>query len=129
MKVIDGKGIAMGRMASYAAKEALKGEELKIVNCNEIIITGNKERIKSDLIIKRSRVGSSQKGPKYPRSPERILKRVIRGMLPEHRWGRGRIAMKKIICYNGIPKELEKEKLISLDIKEKIKSSKMKEFK
>lgn len=129
MKVIDGKGIVMGRIASYAAKEALKGEDVKIINCDEVIITGNKERIKEDMRIKRSRVGSSQKGPKYPRSPEKIVKRAIRGMLPEHRWGRGRIAMKKILCYNGIPKELEKEKIISLDVKEKIKFNKIREFK
>jgi large subunit ribosomal protein L13 len=129
MKIIDGKGIVMGRIASYVAKEALKGEEVRVVNCDEVIITGNKERIKDDFRIKRSRVGSSQKGPKYPRSPERIVKRSIRGMLPEHRWGRGRIAMKKIMCYNGIPKYLEKEKIISIDIKEKIKSTKIRDFK
>jgi large subunit ribosomal protein L13 len=128
MKVIDGKGIVLGRIASYAAKESLKGEEIAIVNCNEVIITGNKESIKKDFNIRRSRIGSSQKGPKLPKSPEKIVKRAIRGMLPEHRWGRGRIAFKKIKCYNKIPLELEKEKLITLEQKEKIKSSKIKEF-
>jgi large subunit ribosomal protein L13 len=129
MKVIDGKGIVMGRIASYAVKEALKGEDVKIINCDEVIITGNKERIKEDLRIKRSRVGSSQKGPKYPRSPERMVKRAVRGMLPEHRWGRGRIAMKKIKCYNKIPAELENAKIISLEKKDKLKATKMEEFK
>ena len=28
MKIIDGKNAVMGRLASYAAKEALKGEEV-----------------------------------------------------------------------------------------------------
>jgi len=128
MKVIDGKGIVLGRIASYAAKESLKGEDIAIVNCNDVIITGNRERIKEDFNIKRGRIGSSQKGPKHPRDPEKIVKRAIRGMLPEHRWGRGRVAMKRIKCYNKIPKELEKEKLIELEGKEKIKSSKIKEI-
>jgi len=49
MKVIDGKNAVMGRLASYAAKEALKGEDIAIVNCGEIIITGNKKSIEADF--------------------------------------------------------------------------------
>lgn len=128
MKVIDGKGEVLGRIASYAAKESLKGEDIIIVNCNEVIITGNRESIKEDFNIKRGRIGSSQKGPKHPRDPEKIVKRAIRGMLPEHRWGRGRIALKRIKCYNKIPKEFEKEKLIELEGKAKIKSSRIREI-
>ena len=58
MKVIDGKNTVLGRLASFAAKEALKGEEIKIINCEQVIITGNKEFIESDLKQKRSRVGT-----------------------------------------------------------------------
>ena len=46
IKVIDGKGAILGRLASYAAKEALKGEEIVILNCEEVIISGNKQMIK-----------------------------------------------------------------------------------
>ena len=46
MKIIDGKNAILGRMASYVAKEALKGEEVVVVNCEEVIITGNKKDIK-----------------------------------------------------------------------------------
>ncbi len=46
MKIIDGKDAVLGRLASYAAKEALKGEEVIIVNCKEVIITGNKKDIR-----------------------------------------------------------------------------------
>jgi len=42
MKIIDGKGAVLGRLASYVAKESLKGEEIAVVNCDEIIITGTK---------------------------------------------------------------------------------------
>ena len=111
-KVIDGEGAIMGRLASYAAKEALKGEEIVILNTEKVIITGNRENIKENFEKKRTHVGSSQKGPKISRSPEKILKRAIRGMLP-HRKGRGKIALGKIKCYVGIPKEFQNTKKIS----------------
>ena len=33
-------------------------------------------------------------------------------MLPEHRQGQGREAFKRIMCFDGIPKEFENEKMI-----------------
>jgi large subunit ribosomal protein L13 len=113
MKIIDGKNAILGRLASYAAKEALKGEEITIVNCEQIVITGNKKNIKEDFEAKRKRVGSTFKGPKVSRTSEKIVKRVIRGMLPNYRVGRGRTALKRIKCYVGIPKEFEEKKKIS----------------
>ena len=112
MKIIDGAGAVMGRLASYAAQEVLKGEEIIIVNCEKIIISGSKTFIKEDLEAKRTRIGSKQAGPKISRTPEKMIKRAIRGMLPDHREGRGRIAFKKIKCYTGIPAEFKDKKII-----------------
>jgi len=128
MKIIDGKNAILGRLASYVAKESLKGEEIVILNCEEVIITGNKKNIEKDFEIKRSRVGSSQKGPKHSKSSEKMVKRVIRGMLPDHRKGRGRIAYKKIRCYVGIPKEFQEGKIIKTGKNKKSKFSRIKEF-
>jgi len=127
-KIIDGKNAIMGRLASYAAKEALKGEEIVILNCNEIIITGNKEFIQKDFHEKRSKMGHGQRGPKHLRAGDRIVKRVIRGMLPNYREGRGREAFQRIKCYVGIPKEFEHAKKIVGGKEEKIKFSKVGEF-
>ena len=128
MKIIDGKDAVLGRLASYVAKEALKGEEMVILNCDEVIISGNKKSIKSEFLKRRSRVGHSQKGPKLIKTSERMVKRAIRGMVPEHRWGRGRQAFKRIKCYKGIPKEYENKEKIK-GVKEKpIKFSRVKEF-
>ena len=99
MKIIDGNDAVLGRLASYAAKESLKGEEIAIVNCSEIIITGNRKRIEEEFLEKRSRFGSSQKGPIHSRKTEKIVKRTIRGMLPNYREGRGRETWKKIKYY------------------------------
>ncbi len=115
MKVIDGKGATLGRLASYVAKEALKGEEIRVLNCEEILITGNKQGIVEGFKQMRRNVGSTQKGPKHSRDIDRIVKRTIRGMLPEHREGRGRLAYKRIRCYIGIPKEFENSKMEKME--------------
>ena len=112
MKIINGENATMGRLASYAAKQVLKGEEIVIVNCEKVIITGNKENIEREYRESRDKVGSTQKGPKISRLPEKIVKRCIRGMLPNHREGRGKEALKRVKCYKGIPKQFEKEKMI-----------------
>lgn len=115
MKVIDGENAVLGRLASIAAKEALKGEEVVILNCDKIIITGNRKNIKEDFEGKRKRVGSGQQGPKVSRASEKIVKRAVRGMLPNHRQGRGKIAFKKIKCHAGIPKEFEESEKIKME--------------
>lgn len=114
MKIIDGTNAVLGRLASYAAKEALKGEDIVIVNCEKVIVTGNKVDIKNKFEERVARGGSSQKGPKHSRVSYMFVKRAIRGMLPDHRMGRGRIAFKKIKCHNGVPAELESAEKITL---------------
>lgn len=117
MKVIDGKDAPLGRISAKAAKESLKGEEISIVNCEEIIITGRKKKVHEDFQIKRSRVGDSQKGPLHHRRSERIVKRTVRGMLPEHRKGRGKEAYRKVKCYKGFPEELQNQEKIEINKK------------
>lgn len=119
--IIDGKNTVLGRLASYAAKEALKGEEIIVVNCNQVIISGNRKNIIGEFQQKRKRVGFSQKGPKYSKDSEKIVKRTIRGMLPDHREGRGRIAFKKIKCYKETPEKYLDSKKISLNTGDKTK--------
>lgn len=128
MKIINGENAVMGRLASFAAKEALKGEEVVVVNCNKVLISGTRKRIEKDFQIRRSRVGSSQKGPKVSKTNEKIVKRAIRGMLPNFREGRGNIAFKKIKCYNKVPKEYEDTEKIEMNKKLR-KSIKLEEMK
>jgi len=49
MKIINGENAILGRLASYVAKESLKGEEFVILNCKKIIITGNRKDIEKEL--------------------------------------------------------------------------------
>lgn len=112
MKIIDGTNAIMGRLASYVAKQALKGEQITIVNCNDVIITGNKKDIEENFLEKRGRVGSGQRGPKHSRSSEKIVRRAIMGMLPNARKGRGKEALSRIRCYDGVPKEFQNSEMI-----------------
>ena len=49
-------------------------------------------------------------------------------MLPNHREGRGNQALRRVKCYNGIPKELESVKKISLEKTRLKKSIKLNEL-
>ena len=107
--VLDGTNAVLGRLASYAAKQALLGKEVAVVNCEKLAISGNKKIILQNYKDVRSKGGSSQKGPYFPTQPARIMKRTIRGML-SHKEGRGAAALKRIKCYEGLPKEFAESK-------------------
>ncbi len=110
--IIDGNGAVFGRICSFAAKKALEGNEITIVNSEKVIISGNKKDILKKYKIIKQKGGHSLKGPKLSRIPYKILKRGIRGMLPDFRKGQGKQAFLRIKCYQGIPKKLENEKMI-----------------
>jgi len=112
---IDSEGSSMGRVCSYAAKQALAGTEIVIVNSEKAIISGRKEQNIGDFKLRRQlNTIKPKKGPFFSKSPEKIMKRCVRGMLPDYRVGRGRVAWKIIRCYVGIPEEFAKEKLIKI---------------
>lgn len=105
MIVVDATGLVLGRLASTTAKSLMAGEEVKIVNAEKAIITGRKEHIFSDYGQSRAR-GTKERGPYFPRRPEMILKRTVRGMLP-HKMRRGRDALSRLRVYVGVPRELQ----------------------
>jgi len=99
--IINGDGLLLGRLASIIAHRALAGEEIAIVNAEKAIISGSRSRVLGNYEHKRNR-GSTGWGPFFPRRPDHIMKRTIRGMLPYKR-PRGVDAMKRIKCYVGVP--------------------------
>lgn len=112
MKIIDAKDLIIGRMATVAAKSALLGEEVIILNCEKAVITGSKENVVAKFKRKRS-MGTHAVGPFFPRSPDRMVKRIIRGMLP-YKQPKGDVAFKRIKCYNGVPEAFNGKELITL---------------
>jgi len=105
--IIDGTNLILGRLASIVAKRALLGEDIIIVNCDKVVITGTKDNIFEEYKEKTDR-GNPFKGPFFPKIPDRIVRRTIRSMLP-YRKPRGREAYKRVMCYLGVPKKYEKE--------------------
>ncbi|MBM3232654.1 50S ribosomal protein L13 [Candidatus Pacearchaeota archaeon] len=111
--VIDAKGAVLGRVASYAAKQALLGKVIAIVNCKYVLITGRRGNSIEEYNAIRRRGGSSLKGPFFPKNPERIVKRTIRGML-NYQQQRGLDAFKRVMCYNDVPSEFANSSKISM---------------
>ena len=105
--IIDASNLVLGRIATKAAKSALMGEEIYIVNCENAVVTGSKEFIVSEYIRKRDM--GTFKGPIFFRSPEKFVKRAIRGMLPRKK-DKGMNAFRRIKCYMGVPDEFKKKK-------------------
>jgi len=106
--IIDASSATLGRLSTNVAKRLLSGEEVAIVNAEKAIISGKKPAIKNRYKQKRE-VGTYRKGPFFPRTPERIVKRTVRGMIP-YQTPHGRAAFKRLKCYVGIPKEFEGKK-------------------
>lgn len=113
--VIDADGAVRGRVASVAAKQALAGNDVFVINSEKALISGRDAEIIQDFKDRRRLNTIKPKmGPFFSRSTEKMMKRTIRGMLPDHRIGRGRVALKKIKCYNGVPNELKNEKPLKI---------------
>lgn len=122
--VIDAKNAVVGRVASHAAKQALLGKKVAIVNCNDALISGRRGMVIEHYSHMRSRGKGAQKGPIVPRVAERLMKRTIRGMLA-YTQKRGEEALDRVRCYNEVPKEFEAAKKISLAKEMKIKTTKL----
>ena len=115
MTVIDGSGAVLGRLSTEVAKRTLNGENVDVVNAREIIIIGKKnlvfQRYKKRFDL--SCAVNPERGMKFPRTPEGIVKRAVRGMVG-HKTTRGRKAMKCLKIHRGIPESLSKSKAIKL---------------
>lgn len=110
--IIDAKNTILGRLAAYAAKEALQGETIDIINCEQAIVTGTKKEI---IKAYRERVerGEPFHGPFFPKIPHMLVRRTIRGMIP-YKTKKGFTAYKRIKCYKGTPKQFKDKEAIKL---------------
>jgi large subunit ribosomal protein L13 len=106
--VVDARDCIMGRVASQVAETAIDGQTVAVVNAEDAVITGREEQIKSKYE-KRVDVGADNQYF-YPKRPDGILKRAIRGMLP-HKKQRGREAFENVRVYVGNPHDKESEVL------------------
>lgn len=103
--VIDAAGLLVGRFATHAARAAMHGKQVRIVNCEKAALSGQKHMLIALWKRKYAR-GVPRKGPFIVRQPDRFVRRIIRGMLP-NKTARGREAYANLLCYIGTPKEFE----------------------
>ncbi|MFB6254913.1 MAG: 50S ribosomal protein L13 [Halobacteriaceae archaeon] len=107
-RVIDARDCIMGRVASQVAEQALAGDKIAIINAEQAVITGRKDDV-LEKYQQRTELGSDQ-GPYYPRQPDQIFKRSIRGMLPMDS-DAGREALENVRVYIENPFEADGEVL------------------
>lgn len=112
MIVIDASNLILGRMATFVAKQALLGQEVRVINVEKAIISGKKKVVINDVKKNMDR-GTPAKGPFIPHMADRYVRRVIRGMLP-YKLPKGAEAYKRVLCYVGVPKELEGQKTVNV---------------
>ncbi len=123
--IYDGRDAVFGRLASRVAKDLLKGNEVDILNCEDIIVSGDKKLLVKKILAKREMgSGGSMKGPKYPRVADKLIKRMIRGMLPRDR-AKGRDAFRNLKVYTDGKID---ENTIKLDHKKPMKFSSVREI-
>jgi len=98
--VVDARDCILGRVASQVAERALDGERIAVINAERAVITGSRDDVVGTFE-QRRRLGSDR-GPAYPKRPDGILKRSIRGMIP-YKTDRGREAFENVRVYMGNP--------------------------
>jgi large subunit ribosomal protein L13 len=107
--IVDADGAILGRLSTKIAKELLKGESIIVINSEKAVISGNPEAVFERFYLKKKR-GDPHQGPFYPKYPDRLLRRVVRSMLPFKR-DRGRKAFRRLKVYMGNPDNLKGEKI------------------
>ena len=109
--VYNAEDKVLGRLASVVAKQLISakkaGEDTRviIVNAEKAIVTGKRSSVLSDYRAKYE-LNHPRKGPFFPRMPDQILKRTVRGMLPYQKNSSGRNALRSLRVEIGTPSDL-----------------------
>jgi len=114
--VVDATDHVAGRLSSQVAKLLIKGNRVSIVNCDKIMISGTRSNIISEYreFLEINSINHWKHGPKHPRRPDTIMKKMIRGMLPKEKPS-GKEAHKRLRTYIGSPKEVKSLKKIKFE--------------
>jgi large subunit ribosomal protein L13 len=109
---LDFENVVLGRGSSLVAKELLKGVKVNIYNAEKAVITGNRNDIFAKYKEKQDFAGKGDplKGPKYPKTPNGIVRRTIRGMVKRKK-ATGRDAYKNLKVFIGLTEGIKVKKL------------------
>jgi len=116
--VVDAEGHVVGRLASVVARWLMEGRRVTIFNAEKAVLTGSRRMLiewyKRKISEWRTHYNPEKVGPKIPRRPDRILRRIIRGMLP-HKRERGRKALKRLRVFLGTPPGVDLSKAVAVE--------------
>jgi large subunit ribosomal protein L13 len=112
MMYINADNHVLGRLASKVADTLLSGESVTVVNAGKSVIIGNPKAAIASYQEKIAR-GDPYHGPFYPRHPDMIFKRVVRGMIPRGT-SRGREAFKRLRVFNSLPEDVSGKELTEM---------------
>ena len=114
--VYDARDKILGRLASHVAKQLISarknGHEQRVIiyNAEHAIVSGPRTQVLSRYD-KKYKLNHARKGPFFPRMPDQILKRTVRGMLPYQKNSSGRGALRDLRVLIGQPTNISEEEL------------------
>mgnify|MGYP001993055524 FL=1 len=114
--VYDATDKILGRLASQVAKEMISArksgrqQRVIIINAEDAIVSGPRTKVLGDYRAKYN-LNHARKGPFFPRMPDKIIKRTVRGMLPYQKNSSGRGALRDLRVMIGTPQNLSLEEL------------------
>ena len=114
--VYDATDKILGRLASLVAKQLIsarkagRAQRVIIYYAEHAVVSGPKTRVLANYDTK-YKLNHARKGPFYPRMPDQILKRTVRGMLPYQKNSSGRGALRDLRVLIGKPSNLSGEEL------------------
>ncbi len=114
--VYDATDKILGRLASLVAKQLMSarktGREQRVIiyNAEHAVVSGHRTRVLANYRGK-YKLNHPRKGPFYPRMPDQILKRTVRGMLPYQKNSSGRGALRDLRVMIGKPINLTGDEL------------------
>jgi large subunit ribosomal protein L13 len=108
---VDASGQIAGRLCSNVAKLLLNGNRVVVVNARNTLISGQRQSVMNSWLeyLKIASVVHPKHGPFHSRTPDGIITRMVRGMVPRRK-PKGEAAMRRLRVYAHIPEEYSKEK-------------------
>jgi len=108
---LDATDQILGRLASYAAKNALSGNMVVVLNAEKAVISGRKSNIVEEAKhrLESRTLANQTTAPVHQRRPDLYFRRVVRGMLPWKK-AKGKAAFHRVFVFMGVPEEYSKKK-------------------
>lgn len=89
--------LCAGRLASTVAKELIAGQQVVVVRCEAVNISGNfyRNKLKFMAFLRKKHLTNPKRGQFHFRRPSKVFWRTVRGMLP-HKSPRGQAALDRL---------------------------------